>query len=127
MPKAIDKFKKAIEGFVSSIDPSKPFDLSKLSSKWNEIWPSLRSALEIVKDHKLSGDKLDKAIVEVIELGDKVSDSKSLKACLAKLVPVLKKVRMAIELACVFFPKLKKEVKLARFIEILHWIEKGMK
>ena len=115
------ELKDLVTSFKSSLDTSKPFNPNDVVAQWKKVWTPLRKALEYAKEMKLTGDKADKKLQELIDLGDKVSDPKTLSDFLAKLKPTWGKIRaVAVPLSHLGKPDF--DAAAQKFIKIVDWV-----
>ena len=123
--KQLDALKIQAEGLNVTLDPAKSFKQAELVAKWDEIWPFLKGVLEYVRDAKLTGNKLDKKIDKIIALGDKVTNSSSLKAFFAEVQKYLKWIRAVIKIL-IHLTNDKVDAVLNKILAILDWMEEGL-
>lgn len=121
-PKAIWKeVQELLANLKTTIDPSKPFDPAEVVKKWKQIWTPVRKVLEYAKAMKLTGDRADKKLDEIIALGDKVADPATLQSFLAAIKKVWKIVRVVlVPLSHTGKPEFQAAVQ--KFITILDWL-----
>lgn len=119
--------KNAIESSNIAIDlDTEP----KFVDTFNKVWPVLRPVLDYAKAARITGEKADKKIQAIIELGDRISTGKASKdeqGNLGKtLDKVWKKVRIALSIA-VAFTNEKIDKVLNDIIDIGDWITEEAK
>lgn len=110
-----------LNGLKTSLDPNKPFDAAEVVKKWKQIYAPVRKVLEYAKAMKLTGEKADKKIDDLIALGDKVSDPQTLMDFLGKVKKVWKVVAIVLKpLSHTGKPEFQAAVQ--KFIKIMDWL-----
>ena len=119
--------RQAIETSQLTIDLDKE---PKFVDAFNKAWPVLRPILDYAKAARVTGEKADKKIQAVIELGDRISTGQASKDEQSNLIKTLdkiwRKVRIALSIAVAFTDE-KIDKVMNDIIEIGDWITEDAK